>query len=185
MARLSRRNKRALLILGGVVSITLGVSYVILPFLDAREQIGQQIQQEERRLQSAHRLLRNQENAAGQLQTLDSVLSQFESQLLDARDVNAAAVEVEETARALANEYGVRVTRSNPLPDRKIGEKFAKVGIQLQLESDLDGLISFMHAISTHPRFIVVEEFNIASFRVRDETRIQPRMQISAFIRLS
>ena len=51
--------------------------------------------------------------------------------------------------------------------------------------SDLPSLIKFLHAVSVHPKFLVVEEFNLASFRVKGETRIQPRMQISGYIRLS
>ena len=99
--------------------------------------------------------------------------------------MNTATLQIEETVRALASQNQIRVTRSNPLPEKRIGERYARIGVQLNLEGEYDSLINFIHAVSSYEKLLLVEEFQLTSFRVRDQTRLQPRLRIAGFIRLS
>ncbi len=188
MARLislNRRNKRAVLILGSFLGIYLIVFYVIFPFNDQAQAIGAQIGQKELQLRQALEAVDQQRAYGQELASIDQALGAFRSQLLEAADANSAIVQIEETVRTLASQNNVTVTRSNPLPERKIGEEYSKIVLQMNLDSDLDSLVNFLHAISVQPKYLLVEEFNLASFRVREQIRIQPRMQVAGFIRLS
>ena len=188
MARLislNRRNKRAVLILGSFLGIYLIVFYVIFPFNDQAQAIGAQIGQKELQLRQALEAVDQQRAYGQELASIDQALGAFRSQLLEAADANSAIVQIEETVRTLASQNNVTVTRSNPLPERKIGEEYSKIVLQMNLDSDLDSLVNFLHAISIQPKYLLVEEFNLASFLVREQIRIQPRMQVAGFIRLS
>lgn len=185
MKKLSKRNRRALIAIGAALALYLLVGQVALPFLERQQQIGDQIAVSERSLTIAQRMIQREPVYRAQLEQLESALQDYQAKLLDASDGAAAGGQIEEVVRSLAAQNGVRVTRSNPIPDKKIGENYLKISLQFNLESDLPSLIKFLHAVSVHPKFLLVEEFNLASFRVKNETRIQPRMQISGYIRLS
>lgn len=185
MQRLTKRNKRALILLAVVVAVMVLVSYVILPFYDAKGQIRSDIQSKQKELALSARTLEEKDAYLRSLAAVERVIAEYESAVWDARDASSATVQVEETVRAFANQHGVRVTRSNPLPEQKIGDEYIKISLQLNVESDMGGLVGFLHSIASHEKFLVVDEFNLASFRVRDKTQIRPRMRISGYVRLS
>lgn len=183
--RLNRRNKRAIIALGAFLGVYILVVHVVFPFYDRTQTIDSQIGQKELALRKALEAVQQQEQYGEKLQEVDQAVAAFQTGLLDAVDANEAIIQIEETVRTLAGQNNVRVTRSNPLPERKIGEDYAKITLQMNLESDLDALVNFLYAISAQQKYLVVEEFTLASFRVRDQVRIQPRMQVAGFIRLS
>ncbi len=185
MNKLSKRNKRALVGIGAALLFYLVVDHVALPFFDLQQQVGQEIELKERSLLVAQHSIGQESLYQTRLADVEQVVAEYQRRLLEAKDPASAGVQLEGLVRGLAAQNGVRVSRSNPIPEKKIGEKYAKISLQMNLECDLDSLIHFLHAVSTHDKFLLTEDFNLASFRVRDETRIQPRLQISAFIRLS
>ncbi len=184
IGRLSKRNKRALLILGGLVAGYVAV-HLFLPFLDRQREIGGQIASTRQEVQRYLKALEQGPLYANHLDRARGTVQAYENHFLEAPDVNAATLQIEETVRALANQNQIRVTRSNPLPERMIGERYARIGVQLNLEGEYDSLINFIHAVSSYEKLLLVEEFQLTSFRVRDQTRLQPRLRIAGFIRLS
>jgi Tfp pilus assembly protein PilO len=185
LSRLSKRNKRAVFILGGFLLAYVAIFHLFLPFLDRQRAIDGQIASKRQEVQRYLKALELEPEYRRHIEAVRSTVKAYEERLLQAPDVNTAALQIEETVRALAGQSGIRVTRSNPLPERMIGETYAKIGIQLNLEGDYDSVIGFVHSISAHEKFLLVEEFQLTSFRVRDETRLQPRLKIAGFIRLS
>ncbi len=185
MPRISSRNKRALLVLGSFLAGYLLIFELIFPFYDQQSVLADQIEERKQALQRALRVVQEENLYRGQLESAVRAVDISHQHLLDASDPITGRQQVEEAVRLLAQQNGVRVTRSNPLPERKVGEQYNKVTVQLNLDCDLNQLVSFLHSISVHQKFLLVEDFNLASFRVKDESRIQPRMQISGFIRLS
>lgn len=185
VGKLTKRNRRALLLLGGFLGAYILVFYLVLPFYDRQSEIGGKITSSRQEVERYLKALTQQTDYQGQLEAVQATLQSYEEGFLQVRDVNTATLRLEETVRNLAAQHQIRVTRSNSLPDRKIGEQYAKVSVQLNLEGEYEALIGFIHAVSSFERFLLVEEFQITSFRVRDETRLQPRLRIAGFIRLS
>lgn len=185
MKKISKRNQRALIAIVAAVLLYAGLDLVAFPFFDRQRLIDDEIASSERQLRVALRGISQEPFYQERLGQVSSVVEQHRGRLLDAADPASAGVQLEGIVRNLAAESGVRVSRSNPVPDKKVGENYAKISLQMNLESDIASLIKFLHAVSSYDKFLLVEDFNVASFRVRDETRIQPRLQISAFIRLS
>ena len=185
LSRLSKRNKRALLILGGLVAGYVAVFQLFFPFLDRQREIGGQITSKTKEVQRYLKALQQGPEFVNHLEGVRGSIQAYESHFLEAPDVNTATLQIEETVRALAGQNQIRVTRSNPLPERMIGEQYARIGVQLNLEGEYDSLISFIHAVSSYEKLLLIEEFQLTSFRVRDQTRLQPRLRIAGFIRLS
>ncbi len=179
-----RRRKTLLLLVGGFVAICL-IVFVLLPLQDRQTTIDDSIAQKQEELRRFQTLLKQRETYLRHLSDLDQAVGEFEKGLLETVEDRSGQSIVEEIVRLLAAENGVRVIRSNPLADSKVGDRFTKVGLQVNLESDLADLVNFLHALSSHPTFLFVDEFNLGGTRGRDPTRIRPRMRISGFIRLS
>ena len=185
LRRLSKRDKKALLILGGVAGVIAFVFGLVTPFYDAQEQVEGQLEGKQRFLERYVQVIQGREGYQSQLDQLDRMLEQYRQMLLDAQESSVATIQLEEVVRALAAEHEVQVTRSTPLQERKIGEQYAKITLQINLQTNMTQLTHFLYALSTHRRFLLVEDFYLNSFRARKQVRVQPRMNISGFIRLS
>lgn len=185
MRQLSKRDKRALTILGVVGVTILLVLVVVLPFYSAKSQVAAELENKEQLLRRYLQVIPEEEIYRFELSQLDEVLEGYRQKLLDTQDISVAMVQLEEIVRTLAAENGIQVTRSNPLQERQTGENYLKITLQLNLRSDMSQLTGFLYALSAHPKFLLVENFFLNALRSQNQVRIQPRLNVSSFIRLS
>ena len=183
MKKLSERDKKALLIVGVVGAVV--VFGVVFPFYDAQSEMKDALEEKEELLQRYVQVLQEEQMYRAELSNVDRVLTGYRERLLDANETGLATIQLEEVVRGLAAENDIRVTRSNPLRERKIDDEYVKVTLQVNLQSDMAQLANFLYALAAHPKFFLVENFFLNSFRSREQVRIQPRMNVSGFIRLS
>jgi hypothetical protein len=185
LSKLSRRDRRVLTIGGGIVAAILVVVYGVLPFYESLSEVEGELAQKQRVLDQRIRAIGNQAVHQEELEWLDRELFRLRSQLLDARDPALAQNQLENIVRSLAEENGVVIARSTPLQERKAGDHYSKITVVVNLQCGMSELSNFLYALSVHPKFLSVEEFNVNTFRVRDQFRLQPRMNVSAFIALA
>ena len=162
----------------------LVIAYAILPFIESREQVGVDLKHQERMLKASLRTIQQRDRYAAMLDEVQKVLDQYRVRLLDARDVDSANTELDELVRGLANQNKVTLVKSNPLQERKTEGRYTKVTVQINLEGDMSATVAFLHSLGAHQKFLLVEDLFLNKFRVQTN-QIQPRMNISAFIRLS
>lgn len=184
LKNLSKRDKQALGLLAAVGGGILLLFGFILPLYDAGASLEDELGQQENRLERYVQMIQEEEIYHAQLAQLDRLLGEYRQKLLEAPNESVAISQLEQVVRSIAADYEIDVARTSPLPERKIGD-YAQITLQLNLQSDMDQLTSFLHALSAHPKFLLVEDFFLNSFRSREGVRIQPRMNISGFIRLS
>ena len=183
--KISKRDKRVLVI--GVVfcaAVFLAL-YVVMPFLDSSARIETDLQQAEQRLQQSISMIQRESRYRAERQELEQILEQFRAQLLDAQDSNMARVQLQAIVRELAEENGVTISRSNPMQERKIGENYAEITLQINLQGGMQELTNFLYALSIHSKFLKVGQFRINMFRSRNSVRMQPQMHVTGFIKLS
>ncbi len=184
LKKLSRRDRRALGIGAALLVIVVLGLYVILPFYEAQGRISQEVKSQEKLLIRSVNVIQKTSQYLVRLQTLDRQLDGYRQQLLDAADSSVASSQLEELVRRLATQNGVKVVRTNPLPERKTEEQYSKIMLQMNLEARIPELVNFLYAISMSRKFLLVEDFYLATFRVRNRIRVRPRINVSAFIRL-
>lgn len=184
MKKLSKRDKRT--IWGGsvVVIVILVVLYVVLPFFEAKEQVARDLEKRTALLEKTFQTIQAEQYYRDQVEHFEQRLAEYRRLLLDAKDETLARVQLEDVVRSLAEQNGVTIARSNPLQERKIEDRYVKISLQVSLQSGMSELTNFLYALSHHQKFLLVEDFAMNSFRVRNEVRLQPRMKISGFIRL-
>ena len=184
MRKLSFREKRVLSVGGPIVILVLVFFYLVQPFTDAQADVETQLDVKADLLQRSIQLIQQRGLYLERLDTLDRALEDHSGMLLDSPNSSKATSELELTIRNLASEQGVTIARSNPLQERKLGERYSKITLQLNLQASMDQLVSFVHSLSSYPKFLLVEDFYLAGLRVKKEIRLQPRMQVSGLIRL-
>ena len=185
MRKLSTRDRRALTLLASIGGVILAIFGLVLPFYDAQAQIQKEVESKEKLLGRYVRVIQARDIYGTQLANLERALQEHDQVLLDADDTSVATIQLEDMVRNVAALNNIEVTRSNPLRERNMGEEYAKITLQINLRSDIAQLTNFLYALSTHDKFLLVEDFSLSSFRSKTQVRTQPRMNISGFIRLS
>ena len=185
MKQLFKRDKRALTLLGSVGVVILLAFAIVLPFYNAKSGVASELEDKEQLLRRYVQVLQEEGNYRFERSQLDRVLNGYRQRLLDAQDISLATIQLEEVVRTLAAENGIQVTRSNPLQEREVGENYVKITLQINLRSNMSQLTGFLYALSAHSKFLLVENFFLNSLRSQNQVRIQPRMNVSGFIRLS
>ena len=151
MKKLSKRDQRALIVLGGVGVVIFAVMGVILPFYDATAQMAGELEEKEELLGRYIQVLQEEGMYGAKLGDLDWELAGYRRRLLDAQETGLATIQLEEIVRGLAAENDIRVTRSNPLQEREVGDDYVKVTLQINLQSDMLQLANFLYALSSSP----------------------------------
>jgi len=185
LRKLSKRDKRAVAVLAAVGGVVLVIFAVVLPFYDARADLKERLTDSTELLQRYVQVLREETVFQQELSELEQFFGGYQSRLLEAPDTSTATIQLEEVVRALASENGISITRSNPLQERQMGENYLKITLQINMQSNMSQLSNFLYGLSAHPKFFLVENFFLNSFRTKEKVRLQPRMNVSGFIRLS
>ncbi len=182
MRKLSKRDKKTVVVGSIVVLSIVLVVYVILPFYSAQSEVVDDLANKQRLLQRAIQTMQEQDQYREQLGRLDAELSRYNDRLLDSRN---ASNELMEILSSLERQYNVKISRTSQLEDRKVGDHYAKVTLQVNLEGNTTDLANFLYGIASHPKYLVVEDPYVVAFQMRNQLRIQPRINVSGFVRLS
>ncbi len=183
MRKLAKRDKRAIILGGVLIVFYLLTFHIALPVYEAQAEVAANFERETQFLEKAMHTVQQKDTYTAQLDEIDTVLVQYQDRLLSARESSSAAVELEEIVRAAAAENHVSLTKTSPLPEKKVGERYSKVTLQLNVEGDMTSTTGFLHSLSSNHKFLLVEDFQIAKFR--NQPLVQPRMSVSGYIRLS
>lgn len=185
MKKLSKRDKKVLTIGGVLAAGIVLLMYVVFPFFEAQQSSADALRNKERMLQKAIQTVQRKDVYKAQVEELNLAFNQYRRNLLDSPTTSEAAIQLEQIVREIANQNGVRITRTSPIQDRKIEDRYARITVQLNMEANTTQLTNFLYALSTHPKFLLVDDFFLNSFRIQDQIQLQPRMNVSGFVRLS
>lgn len=187
MKKISRRERR-ILIGGGIAAVLIVlVTYVILPFIDSYTTLNEQLTRQGKLLTESVQVIRDKQLYEDRADQTDRDIGMLNRQLLDGSDEVTAQNQLETIVRELAEFSQLTVSRSFPIQGRITDDKYASITVEITVDGGLDNLAGFLQSVSTHTKYLRVDEFNISSTLSRGNTvrKLSPRMQISGFIRLS
>lgn len=187
MKKISRRDKKILIAGGIAAAVIIIVTYVIFPFVDSYASLNEQLVRDGKLLQESVQVIRNKQIYLDRSARVDRDMAELNRQLLDGSDEVTAQNQLETIVRSLAESSEITISRSFPIQGRTIEDKYARIIVEITVDGGLDNLANFLQAVSTHTKYLKVDEFNISSTLSRGNSvrRLAPRMQISGFIRLS
>ena len=187
MKKISSRDRKVLIAGGIVAAAIVLVTYVILPFVDSYSSLNDQLIREGKLLQESVQTIRNKQLYLDRSARIDRELAVLNRQLLDGSNEVTAQNQLETIVRELAETSNITISRSFPIQGRNIEDKYARIIVEITVDGGLENLTDFLQAVSTHNKYLKVDEFNISSTLSRGNSlrKLTPRMQISGYIRLS
>lgn len=159
--RLTDRDRRALLlgalVLAPALSFTLGVRPYVATLTSARQALDAQRDLLRREIQ----LLRESEVYPEMAHRAERALRTETPRLFDAPDALSANGALAAYVRERAREHRVLIQQTESKSARPAGRGVLAVEIEIRAQSDLEGHLSFLHALENGPKLVRVEQIGV------------------------
>lgn len=185
MRKLTLRERRILQGGGLTAAVVLVYFFAVEPFNEARASVPAELETKARLLQRSKQLLAQREYYRSRSEELERRVQQYENRFIEADNSSDATTKVELAVRDLASRLGITIARSSRVQERVLDDRYAKITLRVNLRADLRQVLEFVHALSTHPRFLKVENLELRVARVKGKRRLNPSMHVSGLIQLS
>ena len=183
MTKVSRR-ERWIVIAGAVVgAVVIVVGWVILPFVDSRRELTEQIAAKQRKLQSYQTFVQKKDEYQSVLEALQAQKGRLQAQILQASDPGVAEARLREVLTQYAQANGVSITRTNILQEEKLKEGYSKIGIDFNVQADIGPLTRFLLALVTNPNVLEIRQVNVNAYMNKNQVVLQPRITLAALLR--
>lgn len=158
---LSPRDRRAVAL--GAVAVGVMLAWVGLgkPLLGALTRLSDQLRSERAMLERSRTLLATAEAFPDISLEAAARLEGAAARLFRASSVGAASAAHGHYLQEHAEKHRVLVTRLEPLASRELDAGVTSLPLSVRGESDLQGLMTFLHAVETGGSLIVVNELRI------------------------
>ena len=185
MRKLTVRERRIVQGGGLTAAAVLVFFYVVEPFNQARASIPGELESRAGILQRSKQLLSQRDYYRSRSEELERLVEQYESRFIEAENPSDATTKVELAVRELASRLGITISRSSRVQERVMDDRYARITLRVSLQADLRQVLEFVHAVSTYPRFLQVENLELRVGRVRGKRRLNPSLHVSGLIELS
>lgn len=159
--RLSERDRRAL----SVAAIALGVAVAwagaVSPWLDAAAERGDRLASQRELLRAERDLLASDEAFRDAARTAARRLRAASRRLLTGPSEGAAAASLEQLVRDRAMAHRVLVTSTSPRPAAPVDDALLAVGLEVQGESDLQGIAGLLASLEEEGTLLRVSGLRI------------------------
>ena len=160
--RLSRRERALVILTGAILLIFIGKYALVTPFLERREWVKQQLENQPQLLTKNLRYLGQKETMLTELEGAREQIKAQEPKLLTGDTPSVSASDLQETVQAMAAREGTQVITTRVLNPEPAGS-FSKIGIQLEIGAQIQQLASLVRGIETSPKLLMIDEINVRS----------------------
>lgn len=180
--KISRRERRVLALgAAGAVLVVL-IGWVVLPFLDSKREVQEDIGAKQRKLQTYQTYLQRKQEYLLELQALQEGKRKLQSQVLQVGDSSEAEARLREALNQYAQMNGVSITRTNILQEEKLKDGYSKIAIDFNVNADIGPLTRFLYALASNPNFLEIRQINVNSYMNKNLVVLQPRITLAALV---
>ena len=178
-ASFSSRDRRA--VFWGVAVLAPALLYQgTVKYIDALRDIRARVTNERSALARERALLALAPRQGTMQHALDSVVSASREQLFDAPDDGIAAAEVGAYLARVARKHNVWLRAADPRESKAPLSGIRALPVDIQAESDFEGLRSFLQAMEQGPKLLRVDGLNITPGT--DTSASRPVLQLRAVV---
>ena len=145
-----------------ILILILGRSVVLNPYLERRAWVKSQLEIQPQLLEKNLRYLSHKDEMTASLEAVRNELKNREPRLLTGDTASVSASDLQDTVQALATKEGTQVITTRVLNPEAAGS-FSKIGIQMEIGSQIDQLANLIRSIETSPKQLVIDEINVRS----------------------
>jgi len=160
--RLSKRERSLALLTGLILLVFIGKYVLVLPFLERRQWVQNQLESQPQLLQKNLRYLGQKELLVASLETVRGQIKAQGPKLLTGDTPSVSASDLQETVQALATHEGTQVITTRVLNPEPAGT-FSKIGIQMEIGGEIQQIANLIRGIESSPKLLVVDELNVRS----------------------
>lgn len=159
--RLSERDRRALTVAAVAVGLAVAWATVVSPWLDAAGERDDRLASQRELLRAESDLLASDENFQDAARTAARRLRTTSRRLLTGPSEGGAAASLEQVVRDRAMAHRVLVTATSPRPPEPVDDALLAVGLEVQGESDLQGIAGLLASLEEEATLLRVSGLRI------------------------
>jgi Tfp pilus assembly protein PilO len=144
----SKREKVIVLASFAILLLVLGHYFLIVPYLQHREWVKNQLELQLQVLTKNLRFIDRKVEIESGLEKAQAELKGLESELLSGDTSSVSASSIQEAIQVLADKEGIQIITTRVLNPELMGS-FTKVPIQLELSGQIEQLANFIKAIES------------------------------------
>lgn len=160
--RLSPRERGLVILTLVILFLILGQYAVVAPFLERREWVKNQLDNQPQLLEKNLRYLNQREALAAALESAQNEIKAREPKLLTGDTPSVSASDLQDTVQGLATREGTQVITTRVLNPEPAG-LFSKIAVQMEIGGQIEQVANLVRGIETSPKLLVVDEINIRS----------------------
>lgn len=159
--RLSERDRRALTVAAIAVGLAMAWAGAVSPWLDAAAERRDRLASQRELLRAERDLLASEETLRDAARTAARRLRAASRRLLAGSSEGAAAASLEQLVRDRAMAHRVLVTATSPRPPEPVDGALLAVGLEVQGESDLQGIAGLLASLEEEATLLRVTGLRI------------------------
>ncbi|MBI2822077.1 MAG: hypothetical protein HYX74_07610 [Acidobacteria bacterium] len=179
-------NKRERLVVAGGTLVGVAillVGSVVLPFLDSKREVAEEIGGKQRKLETYQTFLQRKGEYLKELEAVQASWRKVQNRVLQVNDTAEAEARLRDTLNQYAQANGVTITRTNILQEEKLKDGYSKVAIDFNVSADIGPLTRFLYGLVTNTNFLEIRQVNINAYMNRNQVVLQPRITLAALVR--
>jgi hypothetical protein len=160
--RLSQRERALVGLTAAILLLFFGKYLVVSPFLEWREAVQNELENQPQLLEKNLRYLGQKEALAASLESVRNEIKAREPKLLTGDTPSVSASDLQDTVQGLATREGTQVITTRVLNPEPVGS-FSKISIQMEVGGQIDQIANLVRGLEASPKFLVVDEINVRS----------------------
>ena len=176
--------KRILFLLAGIVAVILVISFGILPLIEAKKKVEEEITLKKRALLKYEEFLRNRKAIEEELAWTSKEYEGIQQKLLLGENPQLGAANLQEIVKRLSEKNGIGI-RSVRILEPKEMNVYLKVSLHVDFNpiSSMTGLGQFIYDIEHHEKELMISELDLLVFNPRMPASVQGSMTISGLMK--
>jgi len=176
--------KRILFLLIGIVAVILVISFGVLPLIEAKRKVEEEIGLKKRALLKYEEFLQNRKAIEEELARTSKEYEGIQQKLLSGENPQLGAANLQEIVKRLSEKNGIGI-RSVRILEPKEMNVYLKVSLHVDFNpiSSMTGLEQFIYDIEHHEKELMISEMDLLVFNPRMPTNVQGSMMISGLMK--
>ena len=176
------RQKKILLVIGAVI-LFIGVIYRFFPFFENIESLDNEILLKEKKLAKYHQMVRERNDLEAKLESLNQIIENAESGLLEGKTTALAAVDVQNILKEITDKSDMEVLTMRVMkPENKEEDVYITIPVQITIRSSVRQLKEVIYQIESSSRLLKISDCRVRVIRGRVEGQVQATLTIQGFM---
>jgi Tfp pilus assembly protein PilO len=176
------KQKKILLVIGAVI-LFIGVIYRFFPFFENIESLDDEILLKEKNLIKYRQMVQERNDLEVKLDSLNRIIENAESGLLDGKTPALAAVDVQNILKEITDKSDMEVLTMRVMkPEDKEEDIYMIIPVQITIRSSVRQLKEVIYQIESSPKLLKISDCRVRVIRGRVEGQVQATLTAQGFM---